>query len=98
GMRDGLNRRDFFRLAGTPLFGHALTGTAGAAEATDKKTLVFAPRDMPASLDPIATPSFASRTAATTVFETLYGTDAALNPMPQMVTRHRMEEDGKVWF
>src|ERR1700679_2391718 len=99
-MRDGLNRRGLFRLAGPlPLtLAAPCAAWADTPTATGKKILVFAPREMPASLDPIATPSFATRTAAMAVFETMYGTDAALNPQPQMVERHRMEEDGKLWF
>lgn len=65
--------------------------------AAEARGVVFVPRSMPASLDPIATPSFATRTAALAVFETLYGTDAALNPMPQMAAAHRTEDDDKQW-
>jgi peptide/nickel transport system substrate-binding protein len=99
-MRDGLNRRGLFRLAAPLPLTLAATGAAWAdtPTATGEKILHFAPREMPASLDPIATPSFATRTAAMAVFETLYGTDAALNPVPQMVERHRIEEDGQLWF
>jgi peptide/nickel transport system substrate-binding protein len=99
-MGDGLNRRGFFRLAATLPLTPAATGAAlaGTPTATGEQILAFAPRELPASLDPIATPSFATRTAAMAVFETLYGTDAELNPAPQMLERHRIEEDGKVWF
>ena len=84
-----MRRRRF--LSGLPL---SMTAPALAAE---PKSIVFVPRFMPESLDPIATPSFATRAAAMAIFETLYGVDAALNPMPQMVDHHRMEDDGKAW-
>ena len=89
-----LRRRGF--LAGTAL----TTTTRGLAAPNgeiNERGLVFVPRFMPASLDPIATPSFATRTAALAIFETLYGTDARLSAMPQMAEDHRMEENGKAW-
>jgi len=89
-MRDGLDRRSFLGLAALP----AIFRTAYAAS---DKSVTFVPQAMPASLDPIATPSFATRTAALAVFETLFGTDAQLNPMPQMVEHFQMRDDGKSW-
>jgi peptide/nickel transport system substrate-binding protein len=94
-MRYRLNRRGFFRLAAQG--GMALGGPVVAARAETGKQVVFVPQAMPASLDPIATPSFATRTASAAVFESLYGTDARLNPMPQMVEQHSMEENGTRW-
>jgi peptide/nickel transport system substrate-binding protein len=94
-MRGVLNRRGFLALAALPAMRRA--AIAQRSGPTNGKSFVFVPQAMPASLDPIATPSFATRTAAMAVFETLYGTDAHLNPMPQMVEQHTMEEDGKVW-
>lgn len=89
-MRDGLKRRDFLGLAALP----ALPRSATAAT---EKTIVFVPQAMPASLDPIATPSFATRTASAAVFETLFASDPWLNPMPQMVDQFEMRDDGKSW-
>ena len=95
----GLPRRGFLGLAALPGPGlpHLARGAPEKSVAATEKSFVFVPQAMPASLDPIATPSFATRTAALAVFETLYGIDARLNPMPQMVEQHRMEEDGKFW-
>jgi peptide/nickel transport system substrate-binding protein len=90
-MRHGLKRRGLLRLAALPVPGWT------KARAGDAKRLVFVPQAMPASLDPIATPSFATRTAAMAVFETLYGTDAHLNAMPQMVDQFKMDDGGKTW-
>ena len=89
--RNGFGRRGLLGMLALP----ALTGATRAAAA---KQIVFAPQAMPASLDPVATLSPAARTAGLAVFETLYGTDARLNPMPQMVQRHRIEEDGRQWI
>jgi peptide/nickel transport system substrate-binding protein len=70
---------------------------AAPAWAAERKSIVFVPRFMPESLDPIATPSIATRTAAMAVFETLYGVDAGMNPTPQMLERHTVEDDGRIW-
>jgi peptide/nickel transport system substrate-binding protein len=96
-MRFGLNRRGLLRLAALPVAGLQVGGRTGAHAAADK-IIVFVPQAMPASLDPIATPSFATRTASMAVFETLYGTDARLNATPQMVDQFRMEDNGKNWL
>lgn len=75
-----------------------LIHAANAAPAPrPERRIVFAPQAMPASLDPVATLTPAARTAGLAVFETLYGTDARQNPMPQMVQRHRVEEGGRQW-
>lgn len=90
-MGRGLDRRGLLaHAAALP----ALASTASAAA----KPVVFVPRSMPANLDPVAAPSFATRTAAMAIFETLYGTDPQLNAMPQMVEAHRMEDDGRHWL
>jgi peptide/nickel transport system substrate-binding protein len=89
-VRFGLKRRGFFAAASLPVL-------TRAARAGTVKQIVFVPRAMPASLDPIATPSFATRTVSMAIFETLYGTDALLNPMPQMAREHRAEDGGKKW-
>lgn len=93
-MRYGLTRRDWLRLAALPALPRA---AVSAPEKTPERTIVFVPQAMPASLDPIATPSFATRTASAAVFETLFGTDARLNPMPQMVEQFEMKDDGRSW-
>lgn len=79
------------------LGGLALPALIRAADAAPARQIVFAPQAMPASLDPVATLTPAARTAGLAVFETLYGTDARQNPMPQMVQRHRVEEGGRQW-
>jgi hypothetical protein len=81
--RYGLSRRAFLGLATLPALVH--TASVHAVPASNEKSFVFVPQAMPASLDPIATPSFATRTASMAVFQTLYGTDPGLNAMPRMV-------------
>jgi peptide/nickel transport system substrate-binding protein len=95
-MRFGLNRRGLLRGAALPAVALPVV-RRNKVWAAAEKTIVFVPEAMPASLDPIATPSFATRTASTAVFETLYGTDARLNAVPQMVDKFRMEDDGRTW-
>ena len=109
-MRKDVRRRDLLALAALSVSGPAASGdaamgdsasgdaaTGNAASGNTGSELIFVPRAMPESLDPIATPTLATRTAAFAVFETLYGTDDALNPRPQMVQSHRMDDDGAQW-
>ena len=71
--------------------------TRGRTAEGAARRLVFVPHAMPDSLDPVATPTTPVRTAALAIYETLYGTDESLNPMPQMVLRHRVEDGGRDW-
>lgn len=77
--------------------GLVLAGSAGMARAADRRTLRFVPIAMPASLDPIATPSLALRPAAMAIFETLYATDAQYNPVSAMAGGQRIEDGGRTW-
>jgi peptide/nickel transport system substrate-binding protein len=97
-MRHRLDRRDFLGLAAIAATDPARVAMASGASPATGKSIVFVPQAMPVSLDPIATPSFATRTAAMAVFETLFGTDAVLNPMPQMVDQYETRDDGKTWL
>ena len=61
------------------------------------KTLIFVPQANLTSLDPIWTTATVTRNYAYMVFDTLYGTDANLDPQPQMAEGHTVEDDGKRW-
>ena len=61
------------------------------------KTLVFVPQANLTSLDPIWTSATVTRNYAYLVFDTLYGTDANLEPQPQMAEGHTVTDDGKRW-
>ncbi len=61
------------------------------------KTLIFVPQANLTSLDPIWTSATVTRNYAYLVFDTLYGTDANLDPQPQMAEGHTVSDDGKRW-
>ncbi len=61
-------------------------------------TLRFVPVIDLAFTDPIfAAAAQVSRTHGLLVFDTLYGWNTALEPSPQMLEGHRIEDDGKRW-
>ena len=59
------------------------------------RTLVFVPTTNPPSYDPVWTTAQATRNVALMIYETLYARDMALNPHPQMVEGHLVEDGGK---
>ncbi|RAI57983.1 ABC transporter substrate-binding protein [Roseicella frigidaeris] len=67
---------------------------AGAAAG---KLLTFVPYADVAAPDPIWSSTYATRTSALAVFDTLYGVDEALTARPQMVEGHVVEEEGRRW-
>jgi peptide/nickel transport system substrate-binding protein len=90
-----MHRRNFFlaaaSLAAAPLAAPRLArGQAG-------KVLNFVPYADVAATDPIWSSTYATRTSALAVFDTLYGVDETLAARPQMVEGHVVEEDGRRW-
>ena len=69
----------------------ALAQPAGA------RTLVFVPQANLTSLDPIWTTATVTRNYTFMVFDTLFGTDDALHPQPQMAEGHTVEDAGRRW-
>ena len=61
------------------------------------RTLIFVPQANLTSLDPIWTTATVTRNYAYLVFDTLYGTDDALVPQPQMAAGHTIDDDGRRW-
>ena len=85
-------RRDLLRAAAlAPLACPAVAQPAGS------RTLVFVPQANLTSLDPIWTTATVTRNYAFMVFDTLYGTNDALEPMPQMAEGHTVGDDGLRW-
>lgn len=73
----------------------ALPSVARAASAT---TLHFVPVIDLAFTDPISAASAqVTRTHGLMVFDMLYGLNTKLEPSPQMLEGHRIEDDGKRW-
>ena len=67
------------------------------ALADPTKILTFVPYADVAATDPIWSSSYATRTAALAVYDTLYGSDENLVAHPQMVAGHVVEQDGLLW-
>ena len=86
-----MKRRSFIAGAAGTLAAPRLVRAAGTS------VLRFVPAaDMP-SLDPIWTTASQTRDHAFMVYDTLYGLDDALQPQPQMLAGHRVDDDGKRW-
>jgi peptide/nickel transport system substrate-binding protein len=82
---------------------HFLAGAAGAlvlpsiARAASRQVIKFVPAaDVPA-LDPVWTTASQTRDHAMMVYDTLYGLNDALEPLPQMVEGHVVDDDGRRW-
>jgi peptide/nickel transport system substrate-binding protein len=60
-------------------------------------TLKFKPNADLTIVDPVWTSAFSTRYLAMLSYDTLYGMDDGLNPHPQMVAGHVVENDGKLW-
>ncbi|GGJ42966.1 ABC transporter substrate-binding protein [Neoroseomonas lacus] len=84
-------RRTFLAAgAATALAGPAL------AQTERQRTLRFVPYADLSVLDPIWTTADITRDHGYLVYDTLYGTDDALQPQPQLAEGHLWEQDGRV--
>ncbi len=85
-------------LAGAAAFAGATALAAPRlAAAEDARVLKFVPQADLAVLDPIWTTAEVTRNHAMMVFDTLYGRDEALKPVPQMAEGAAADADGRVW-
>ena len=82
----------------------SLLGSAALALAAPRlalgdalQVLNFVPYADLATIDPIWSSTYATRTGALAIYDTLYGSDAELRPHPQMVAGHVVEEEAKRW-
>src|ERR1700712_3442824 len=73
----------------------AATVLARPAIAQAAKPLIFVPQANLTSLDPIWTTATVTRNYAFLVFETLYGLDSRLDPHPQMVEGHVVDDGAR---
>ncbi|WP_082767481.1 ABC transporter substrate-binding protein [Bosea sp. PAMC 26642] len=90
-----MRRRTF--LSATAGFGVALAAPR-IARAQGSRVLRFVPQSDLSVLDPIWTGGYVTRNHGLAVFDTLYGLDDQLQPQPQMVAGHRIEDDGRTWI
>ena len=92
-----MKRRDFLAASAAASLLRAAPALAQPAIGGKSKTLIHVPQANLTSLDPVWTTALVTRNYAAMVFETLYGRDEKLNPQPQMVEGHTVENDGKLW-
>src|ERR1700733_4730817 len=95
-----MRRRDLLRSTLGAGLGAAFGGTLAVpqiASAQVAKTLRFVPQADAAILDPMITTGLVNRNHGFLVFDTLYGVDEKLDPKPQMVAGHVVEDGGKIW-
>ncbi|MCO6419330.1 ABC transporter substrate-binding protein [Siccirubricoccus sp. KC 17139] len=86
-----MRRRHVLQTAALALVAPRLAIAEGA------RVLNFVPYADVAVTDPIWSSTYATRTSALAVYDTLYGTDAGLVARPQMVAGHVVEDDGRRW-
>ena len=67
------------------------------ARAQANRTLRFIPQADLSILDPHFNTAYVTRNHAYMVYDTLYGLNGRLEPQPQMVEGHTVEEDGRRW-
>ncbi|MDT8331505.1 ABC transporter substrate-binding protein, partial [Roseomonas gilardii] len=65
--------------------------------AGSSKVLRYVPAADIAALDPVWTTASQTRDHAFLVYDTLYGLDGSLQPQPQMVAGHVVEDEGRLW-
>jgi peptide/nickel transport system substrate-binding protein len=88
-----MRRRSMLKVAAS----FALLAAPRLAKASSPTTLRFVPVSGLVILDPVSTTGRTTRNHGFLVFDTLYGLDEALNPQPQMVAGHTIEDNGKRW-
>ncbi|NMJ41554.1 ABC transporter substrate-binding protein [Roseomonas sp. JC162] len=88
------SRRRLIHAVSTAL---VLPAPATRAQPVRARTLRFVPQADLTILDPIVTSAYVTRNHALLVYDTLYGLDASLRPVPQMVEGHLVEDEGRRW-
>lgn len=81
------------------LYGAATTALAARPARAQPKpgVLRYVPQADLTVIDPVMTTAYITRYHATMVWDQLYGIDSKLQPQPQMVAGHTLENDGTLW-
>ncbi|MFL5257716.1 MAG: ABC transporter substrate-binding protein [Rhodopila sp.] len=83
------------------LAGSAAAAVAPLARATAQtggaSVLRYVPQADLTVIDPVMTTAYITRYHATMVWDQLYGIDSKLQPQPQMVEGHTLEDDARLW-
>ncbi|KAA2212092.1 ABC transporter substrate-binding protein [Teichococcus oryzae] len=61
------------------------------------RVLRYVPQSDLTVTDPVLTTAYITRTHGLLIWDQLYGLDAELRPQPQMVERHAVGDDGRLW-
>ncbi|MBO1077718.1 ABC transporter substrate-binding protein [Roseomonas haemaphysalidis] len=75
----------------------AMLSMPSLVAAQGQRVLKFIPQADLAVLDPVWTTAYVTRNHAYMVFDTLFGMDANLRPVPQMAEGAAAEDGGKLW-
>ena len=89
-----MQRRSFLAGAGAAT---AITHHRAVAQAAKSRVLRYVPQADLTVIDPVMTTAYITRYHATMVWDQLYGIDSKLQPQPQMVEGHTIEDDGRLW-
>jgi peptide/nickel transport system substrate-binding protein len=89
-----MRRRTFLAGAATAT---AVTGHRTMAQTGSARVLRYVPQADLTVIDPVMTTAYITRFHATMVWDQLYGIDHNLQPQPQMVEGHVIEDDGRLW-
>ncbi len=93
-----MKRRSFLAAGSAAALAPALRpALAQPAIGGKASTLVHVPQGNLVTMDAVWTTAIVTRNAAAMVFDTLYGRDEKLNPHPQMVAGHTVEDNGLRW-
>ncbi len=88
-----MRRRTF--LAGTASL--AASAFPIVARAAAAGVLRFVPQSDLTVVDPVMTTAYITRNHAVMIWDQLYGIDSQLQPQPQMVDGHTVEDGGRLW-
>jgi peptide/nickel transport system substrate-binding protein len=89
-----MQRRQLLQETAASFAALAVPRIGAAAEA---KPLIFKPNADLTILDPVWTTAYSSRYLGLLSYDMLYGMDNELNPHPQMVAGHVVENDDRLW-
>ncbi|MFC7555440.1 ABC transporter substrate-binding protein [Pseudoroseomonas wenyumeiae] len=88
-----MQRRSFLAVAA----GSVASLSRPALAQGQRNTLRFVPQSDLTVIDPVFTTAYVTRHHALMIWDQLYGLDSNLQPQPQMVEGHTVEDDGKLW-
>ncbi len=77
--------------------GSILLPRPSLAQPASSRVLRFVPQSDVTVLDPVTTTAYITRNHGLLVWDQLYGLDAELQPQPQMVEGHQVEDEGRRW-